>query len=109
MSGKKCFRVIRKNGTGRPTFDGVSRRITRKIHDNTAFSSIHQDTRIAQQADKIAPYTKNGVIAGVKATEDAMMLTNEISERIGIVSETASQTNLLALHEPDEVGEALIS
>ncbi len=69
-------------------------------------SNIQQSSDFSKEAEKIATETEHGVISGVKASQEAMEFTTQISEKIKIVRDIASQTNILALNAAVEAARA---
>ena len=59
---------------------------------------IQENTRNAQETEKIAYKAVNGIQAGNESTKNLIQSMENIVERISIVGEIATQTNLLAIN-----------
>lgn len=61
-------------------------------------SRIHQNTRNAQETEKIAIKATQGIQSGNESTKALILSMNNIAKKISIVGEIAKQTNLLAIN-----------
>ncbi len=68
--------------------------------------NIQRSTDFTKEAEAIAATTEHGVSIGADASAEAAKFSNQISEKIIIVRDIASQTNILALNAAVEAARA---
>ena len=69
-------------------------------------ANIQQSTEHAQKSEKIAIKTENDLRKTVEITAKAVLSVQEITNNIGVVSDIAMQTNILALNASVEAARA---